>query len=362
MNKKLANALIYPLKEGVSVFGGWVLTSIEVDHDGYDQIIYTFSPPNIKIFIRPIGVRRQFIYKTKNFQISVNSQSEFDVKACRKLISLIEKNDVGTYTPIISAQQLINNIETNVTSKSVAFFVPGHIGNVYDLSFRAIRIIRETSVVFVEFGKMNDLVEIEEKFGINLDSKKVIEYDICNQREIEYINEFISKELNICIFGAGEGNPTIGDTGWMLVSEISRLNVPIRTLAGGGALSTALMRLGHGRPFSFWGVLHNDPNINSILWYLRDLNLWPRKLTIPMPICFATGELIIRLWGDILQVVAPFKGKMRMLMDLTRDTEGERTVLFSELDSFDPKSLNPKTKIVLVFELSGFGPYASSDS
>ncbi|MBW8350993.1 16S rRNA (cytidine(1402)-2'-O)-methyltransferase [Bacillus sp. IITD106] len=137
------------------------------------------------------------------------------------------------------------------TEKGILYLVPTPIGNLEDMTFRAIRIMKEVDVIAAEDTR---------------NTKK-----LCNYFEIstplisyhEHNKESSGKEL-IRRLEAGEtvalvsdaGMPCISDPGYELAAEAIRAGITVVPLPGANAALTALIASGiKTQPFYFYGFL-----------------------------------------------------------------------------------------------------------
>ncbi|MBS4197991.1 16S rRNA (cytidine(1402)-2'-O)-methyltransferase [Lederbergia citri] len=137
------------------------------------------------------------------------------------------------------------------TEKGILYLVPTPIGNLEDMTFRAIRIMKEADVIAAEDTR---------------NTKK-----LCNYFEIstplisyhEHNKESSGKEL-IRRLEIGEtvalvsdaGMPCISDPGYELAAEAIRAGITVVSLPGANAALTALIASGiKPQPFYFYGFL-----------------------------------------------------------------------------------------------------------
>lgn len=133
----------------------------------------------------------------------------------------------------------------------ILYLVPTPIGNLEDMSFRAVRILKEANVIAAEDTrntmKLCNYFEIE---------TQVVSYHEHNKR--------ISGEKLLSRLRAGEsialvsdaGMPTISDPGYELVREAVAEQLKVVPLPGANAALTALIASGLStQPFYFYGFL-----------------------------------------------------------------------------------------------------------
>ncbi|WP_108672157.1 16S rRNA (cytidine(1402)-2'-O)-methyltransferase [Peribacillus acanthi] len=139
----------------------------------------------------------------------------------------------------------------NEGKEAVLYLVPTPIGNLEDMSFRAIRILKEAHVIAAEDTR---------------NTKKLCNYYEIDTPIISYHehNKQISGQNIVERIHAGQtvalvsdaGMPTISDPGFELVREAIEEGIPVIPLPGANAALTALIASGIApQPFYFYGFL-----------------------------------------------------------------------------------------------------------
>ncbi|SFD01085.1 16S rRNA (cytidine1402-2'-O)-methyltransferase [Bacillus sp. OV322] len=134
------------------------------------------------------------------------------------------------------------------------YLVPTPIGNLEDMSFRALRILKEADVIAAEdtrnTKKLCNYFEIE---------TPIVSYHEHNKQKSgkQMIDRLLSGQLIALVSDAGM--PTISDPGYELVIEALAENITVVPLPGANAALTAL--IGSGlipQPFYFHGFLQRS--------------------------------------------------------------------------------------------------------
>ncbi|OIK08786.1 16S rRNA (cytidine(1402)-2'-O)-methyltransferase [Bacillus sp. MUM 13] len=134
------------------------------------------------------------------------------------------------------------------------YLVPTPIGNLEDMSFRALRILKEADVIAAEdtrnTKKLCNYFEIE---------TPIVSYHEHNKQKSgkQMIDRLLSGQLIALVSDAGM--PTISDPGYELVVEALAENITVVPLPGANAALTAL--IGSGlipQPFYFHGFLQRS--------------------------------------------------------------------------------------------------------
>jgi 16S rRNA (cytidine1402-2'-O)-methyltransferase len=122
---------------------------------------------------------------------------------------------------------------------SKLYIVPTPIGNLEDITLRAIRILKEADLVLAEDTRTTR--KLFSHYGI---STRLQSYHIFNehQKTEEMVNRIASGETTALVSDAG--TPSISDPGFMLVRACIERNVPVECLPGPTALIPALVSSG----------------------------------------------------------------------------------------------------------------------
>jgi 16S rRNA (cytidine1402-2'-O)-methyltransferase len=117
--------------------------------------------------------------------------------------------------------------------------VPTPIGNLEDITLRAIRVLKETEIVFAEdtrvTGRLLNHLEIK---------KKLIPFHAHNEhRSLEVAISRI-KEAGLAVLVSDAGTPGISDPGFLLVRACLEEDIDVECLPGPAALIPALVASG----------------------------------------------------------------------------------------------------------------------
>lgn len=127
----------------------------------------------------------------------------------------------------------------NVTDKGTLFVVPTPIGNLEDITLRAIRILQEADVVVCEDTRQTMKLLSHLKI-----SKQLISFYTQNQlKRIPQIISMLENGKKIALV-SDCGTPAISDPGYYLIKEAIDKNITVVPLPGACALITALVGSG----------------------------------------------------------------------------------------------------------------------
>ncbi|RZK76464.1 MAG: 16S rRNA (cytidine(1402)-2'-O)-methyltransferase [Pedobacter sp.] len=119
------------------------------------------------------------------------------------------------------------------------FLVPTPIGNLEDMTFRAIRILKEADVILAEDTRTS--APMLKHFGID---KKAYSHHQHNEHQAtSEIIKFLKEGKNVALI-SDAGTPAISDPGFFLVREAIKNDLPVECLPGATAFVPALVNSG----------------------------------------------------------------------------------------------------------------------
>jgi len=119
------------------------------------------------------------------------------------------------------------------------FLVPTPIGNLEDMTFRAIRILKEADIILAEDTRTS--APMLKHFGID---KKAYSHHQHNEHQAtSEIIKFLKEGKNVALI-SDAGTPAISDPGFFLVRETIKQNLPVECLPGATAFVPALVNSG----------------------------------------------------------------------------------------------------------------------
>lgn len=121
-------------------------------------------------------------------------------------------------------------------NKGILYIVPTPIGNLEDITLRAIRILKESDLIVCEDTRQT--LKLLSHLQI---SKTLVSFYTQNQlRKIPQIISMLQQGKNISLV-SDCGTPAISDPGYYLVKEVLKNNINVISLPGPCALTTALV-------------------------------------------------------------------------------------------------------------------------
>lgn len=115
------------------------------------------------------------------------------------------------------------------------YLVATPIGNLGDMSFRAVETLKSVDVIFCEDTRTS--ARLFQEYGI---STKAQSYGLHNEHQkTAQILDWIEAGKNIALI-SDAGMPGISDPGFLLVRDAQKRGVPVRVIPGANAVLTAL--------------------------------------------------------------------------------------------------------------------------
>ncbi len=131
------------------------------------------------------------------------------------------------------------------------FIVPTPIGNLEDITLRAIRVLKEADLILAEDTRTSSILMSKYEIGVHMES-----YHKYNEhKSAGKIADMVLKGKSIALI-SDAGTPGISDPGFLLVRECRERGIEVETLPGATAFVPALIN--SGLPcdrFSFEGFL-----------------------------------------------------------------------------------------------------------
>ena len=140
------------------------------------------------------------------------------------------------------------------------------IGNMGDISFRAVEILKNSDLILCEDTRVSN--KIFQKFDIN---KKIISNHKFNEnKNVSKVLEIL-KNNKIVSLVSDAGTPAVSDPGKILVRECAKWKIDVFPIPGASAVSAAISISGFSDNFYFCGFLpEKEKQIKSLF---KDLSL-----------------------------------------------------------------------------------------
>ena len=229
---------------------------------------------------------------------------------------------------------MVNHILHNNKLKKGLYLVPTPIGNLGDITLRAIELLKNSDFILCEDTRVSK--KLLDKFDIKT---KLISYHKFN--EVKNLSKIINllKENKVISIISDAGMPCISDPGAILVNECFRQNIDIIPLPGPSSVTTAVSASGFNEKYLFYGFLPDkEKAIKEELDKLSDLNfsivffVSPKKINkiIPHLKNFFENRKIL-VCREISKYYEEFiRSDLKELQTFKNEPKGELTIVISE--------------------------------
>lgn len=144
-------------------------------------------------------------------------------------------------------------IQKSYDESPTVYLIPTPIGNLEDITLRAINILKEVDVIFSEDTRVTGLLLQH----LNIKKKLIANHEFNEEENNNKLIEFLKEGKNVGIV-TDRGTPIISDPGYGLVKVAIDNNYNVVGLPGPTALIPALITSGISpSPFLFYGFLNS---------------------------------------------------------------------------------------------------------
>lgn len=223
------------------------------------------------------------------------------------------------------------------------YLVPTPIGNLDDMTFRAVQTLKEVDLVACEDTRVTQ--KLLNHFEIDTEKVSYHEHNVHRQTK-ELIRDLLSGKNIAQVSDAGM--PSISDPGVELVAAAVAQNIPVVPLPGANAALTALIASGLApQPFTFYGFLSRKKSeLNEELEQLKNKTETLMFYESPHRLVRFLKELV-NVFGEERKVVLAreltkryeefIRGTAKEVLDWAEETElrGEFVVLVAGNEEID---------------------------
>ena len=214
------------------------------------------------------------------------------------------------------------------------YLVSTPIGNMQDITYRAINILKKSDVILCEDTRKSG--KLLSNFRIK---NKLMPYHKYNEKKIVSKIIDLLKENRIISLISDAGTPTISDPGIILVKECIKENLNIYPIPGASATTAAISISGFSNHYFFYGFL--PKSINELKIVLKNLSNFEYSIVFFIPskkINFYLPEFK-KYFSDRKMVIAReitkiheefIRGDVKSFINLPDHFKGELTVVLSE--------------------------------
>jgi len=224
--------------------------------------------------------------------------------------------------------------QTSYNNTATLYLVPTPIGNLEDMTFRAINVLKEVEVIFSEDTRVTSVLLNHFEIKKHLTPLHDHNEDIVKEKVLEYLKE--GKSVAIV---TDRGTPIISDPGYKTVKYVTDNGYNVVALPGANAFVPALISSGiEPSPFLFYGFLNSKES-------KRRQELDSLKFSKYTIIFYEAPHRIEKTMNDIMEVMGDrqvslsreiskkfesvYRGNISTLIPTLKEIKGEFVVIVS---------------------------------
>jgi len=224
--------------------------------------------------------------------------------------------------------------ENSKDIKKGLYIVPTPIGNLADITLRALEILKNSNYILCEDTRISK--KLLEKYKIN--SKMISNHKFNEKKNLTKVISFL-KSGSIISLISDAGTPVVSDPGLVLIKECLKNDINIIPLPGASAVTAAISISGFSDKFFFYGffpdklkIINDDlatlSNINSSIVFF----ISPKKINKVIPFIkknFSGRKILIcremtKFYEEFLRT------PVDDLEEFNQELKGELTIVISE--------------------------------
>ena len=229
---------------------------------------------------------------------------------------------------------MVNPISHNNKLKKGLYLIPTPIGNLGDITLRAIELLKNSDFILCEDTRVSK--KLLDKFDIK--TRLISNHKFNEVKNLPKIIKLL-KENKIISIISDAGTPSISDPGAVLINECLRKNIDIIPLPGPSAVTTAVAASGFDEKYLFYGFFpEKEKVIKEELERLSNLNFClvffvsPKKINKIIPHLkkyFKKRKILI--CREISKYYEEFiRSDLDELQTFKDEPKGEITIVISE--------------------------------
>ena len=241
----------------------------------------------------------------------------------------------------------MHKFEVNDKLKPGLYCVSTPIGNLGDITLRALYVLKKSDIILCEDTRVSG--KLLSKF--NIKTKMISNHKFNEKKNLHNILKLLNQKKIISVI-SDAGTPVISDPGSILINECILNNINIYPIPGVSASTTAISISGFSDKYFFGGFLpEKKKDLNNLFDIITKLNssfvffISPRKLKKiinEIQKYFIDNDILIareisKLHEEYIRI------KVRNLSELEISQKGEMTVVISQ-------NLKPQNRLQLVDE------------
>ena len=240
---------------------------------------------------------------------------------------------------------MVNPKTHNEKIKKGLYLVPTPIGNLGDITFRAVEVLKKSDYILCEDTRVSQ--HLLNKFEIK--SKLISNHKFNETKNLSKIIDLLKNDKIISLI-TDAGTPSISDPGSILVNECVKKSIDIIPLPGASAVTTAVSGSGFLEKYLFYGFFpEKEKIIKDNFSILKDLNfslvffISPKKINKIIPYIkeyFKDRKILI--CREISKFYEEYsRSTVENLQLFKIEPKGELTIVLSE------KMINKKNSYIL---------------
>ncbi len=132
----------------------------------------------------------------------------------------------------------------------MVYFVATPIGNLSEITYRAVEVLGSVTAIFCEDTRHSQILLA--KYGI---AKPTYSYHKFNEKKsLDFVLSFCERGEDVAVI-TDAGMPCINDPGNLLVNALKERNYPYTVVSGASAFVNAFVLSGYKPPFTYYGFL-----------------------------------------------------------------------------------------------------------
>ena len=256
----------------------------------------------------------------------------------------------------------VNSKFENKQIKKGLYIIPTPIGNLGDITYRAIEILKKSDFILCEDTRISR--KLMEKFGVK--SKLLPNHKFNEKKNLSQIINHLRNDKIVSLI-SDAGTPGISDPGAILIRQCVEERIDIYPLPGPSAVSTAVSISGFSEKYFFYGFfpsklkeIKNDlkslsqldasivffispKKINKIISFLKE-NFSEREILICREMTKFYEEYLRYKVDDLKTFDENFKGELTIVISEKKKIKKD-SLLLSESDKNNIKGMINKLSI-----------------
>ena len=240
---------------------------------------------------------------------------------------------------------MINSISDNDDIKKGLYLVPTPIGNLGDITLRAIETLKKSDYILCEDTRVSKI--LLKKFNIN--TKLLSNHKFNETKNLSRVTSLLQEGKIISLI-SDAGTPGISDPGAILIRDCIKKEIKVFPLPGPSAVSTAVSTSGFSEKYFFYGFFPDkNKDLKKDIQILTELNccivffISPKKINKIIPYLknyFKNRKILI--CREISKYYEEFiRSDLEELQTFKKEPKGEITIVISE------KKIDKKTSQIL---------------